>query len=141
VPMRVVMSPSEMRTAVREMSGLEVVFIDTAGRSHRDRLRMNELKTFLDSASPDEIHLCMSATTHPGHMLNVLDHFGALTFDRLILTKLDEAVTYGPAIDIVLRAKRALSYTTTGQNIPDDIERASGERLARLLLGIDSLEL
>ncbi len=141
VPMRVVMSPGEMRTAVREMSGLEVVFIDTAGRSHRDRLRMNELKTFLDAGAPDEVHLCMSATTHPGHMLSVLDHFGSLTFDRMILTKLDEAVAYGPAIDIILRANRALSYTTTGQNIPDDIELASGERLARLLLGIDSIEL
>jgi len=140
LPMRVVMSPSEMRSTVRELGDLEMIFIDTAGRSHRDRMKMNELKTFLDAAAPDEIHLCLPATTHPSHLMSVLDHFGSLTVDKVILTKLDEATTFGPVLEIILRAGRPLSYLTIGQNIPEDIERASGDRLARLMLGMDLID-
>lgn len=139
VPMKVVMSPSEMRTTIREMDQLEVIFIDTAGRSHRDRLKMNELKTFLDAAAPDETHLCLAATTHPSHMLSALDHFGSLSVDKVILTKLDEAATYGPVLDVISSAGKPISYFTTGQDIPDDIELADARRLARLVLGADSM--
>lgn len=140
VPVRVVMNPGEIRSAIREMGNLDVVFVDTAGRSQNDRMRMNELKAFLDAATPDETHLVVTATTHPAHLMSILDHFGSMAIDRLILTKLDEAATFGPVLDIVMKAGRPLSYVTVGQDIPDDIELASGERLARLLLGADHLD-
>ena len=101
---------------------------------------MNELKTFLDAAAPQEVHLCVSATTHPRHLESVLDHFGSLAVDRLVLTKLDEAASFGPAFDVVKSAGLPLSYLTVGQDIPDDIERANGMRLARLMLGRESIE-
>jgi flagellar biosynthesis protein FlhF len=140
LPMKVVMSPNEMRTVVRELNDFEMIFIDTAGRSHRDRMKLNELKTFLDAAAPDEIHLCLPATTHPSHLMSVLDNFGSLKVDKVILTKLDEATTFGPVLEIILRAGRPVSYLTIGQNIPEDIEMASGERLARLMLGMDLID-
>lgn len=141
VPVRVVMTPKEMEATVRELSQmLDVIFIDTAGRSQRDRMKMNELKTFLEAAKPNETHLCVSATTHPVHLMASLDQFGELQVDRLILTKLDEAATYGSSLDVVMRAKKPISYLTVGQDIPDDIELATGSRLARLLLGVDVLE-
>ncbi len=140
VPMRVVMSPSEMRTTLKELQHCNVVFIDTAGRSQRDTMKMNELKTFLDAAAPDETHLCINATTHPVHLMSVLDQFSSLSIDKVILTKLDEAAIFGPVLDVIMRAGKPLSYLTVGQNIPDDIELASSRRLARLLLGLDSID-
>ncbi|MCA8939058.1 MAG: flagellar biosynthesis protein FlhF [Planctomycetes bacterium] len=140
VPMRVVMSPGEIRSTIRELDDRDIIFIDTAGRSHRDRMKMNELKTFLDAAAPQEVHLCVSATTHPRHLESVLDHFGSLAVDRLVLTKLDEAASFGPVFDVVKSAGLPLSYLTVGQDIPDDIERANGMRLARLMLGRESIE-
>jgi len=141
VPVRVVMTPKEMEATVRELSQtLDVVFIDTAGRSQRDRMKMNELKTFLEAANPTETHLCVSATTHPSHLIASLDQFGGLKIDRLILTKLDEAATYGSVLDVLMRAQKPVSYLTVGQDIPDDIELATGARLARLLLGVDILD-
>src|SRR3954464_6784725 len=55
-PLRVVTTPQELREAINGMSDCEFILIDTAGRSPRDTLKINELKTFLDAATPDEIH-------------------------------------------------------------------------------------
>jgi len=53
---------------------------------------------------------------------------------KVIFTKLDEATTYGNMLNFALKAKRPVSYLTTGQNVPDDIETADPERLACLVV-------
>ncbi|MCC6466403.1 MAG: flagellar biosynthesis protein FlhF [Planctomycetes bacterium] len=139
VPVRIVMTPGEIRSAMAELRDRDIVFIDTAGRSPRDQLRINELRAFLDAAQPDETHLVVSATTHPRHLDSLLERFGGEAIHKLVLTKLDEAASYGPALDVILGAGKPLSYITTGQDIPDDIEVADRMRIARLMLGLDEL--
>ncbi|MEE9311190.1 MAG: flagellar biosynthesis protein FlhF [Planctomycetota bacterium] len=139
VPVRIVMTPGEIRAAMAELRDRDIVFIDTAGRSPRDRMRINELRAFLDAAEPDETHLVVSATTHPRHLDSLLDRFGGDQIQKLVLTKLDEAASYGPTFDVILGANKPLSYITTGQDIPDDIEVADPNRISRLVLGLDEL--
>ena len=59
--------------------------------------------------------------------------------DRLILTKLDEADGLGPLLALLARTGLPVSYVTTGQAVPDDIEPAARARLARLILGHESV--
>lgn len=139
VPVRIVMTPGEIRAAMAELRDRDIVFIDTAGRSPRDRMRINELRAFLDAAEPDETHLVVSATTHPRHLDSLLERFGGDQIQKLVLTKLDEAASYGPTFDVILGANKPLSYITTGQDIPDDIEVADPNRISRLILGTDEL--
>ncbi len=61
-PLRVVGSPDDLREAVAAMSDCDYVLIDTAGRSPKDTLKLNELKTFLEAANPEEVHLVLSTT-------------------------------------------------------------------------------
>lgn len=138
VPVRIVMTPGEIQAALRELRECDLVFIDTAGRSPKDAMRMNELRAFMLAAQPDETHFVFPATHHPRQVHAAIEKFGA-GVGRLVLTKLDEAAALGPALDIVLGAGKPLSYITTGQNIPGDIEVADSHRLARLLLGLDEL--
>ncbi|MBN2212165.1 MAG: flagellar biosynthesis protein FlhF [Sedimentisphaerales bacterium] len=141
VPLRVVLTPAELKDAVAEMrTTMDYVFIDTAGRSQRDKLKIKELKTFLDAASPDEVHLVLSGTAHHTHMLNAAEEFRKLGVDRLILTKLDEAVSFGVVLSVMKKIDAAISYVTTGQDVPDDIEVGTGRRLARLLLGLETVQ-
>jgi flagellar biosynthesis protein FlhF len=65
----------------------------------------------------------------------VVERFAPLGFDRLILTKLDEADRLGALLGVVSRAGRPVSYLTIGQGVPDDIEAADRDRLAALILG------
>ncbi|MBI5365470.1 MAG: AAA family ATPase, partial [Planctomycetes bacterium] len=112
----------------------DVVLLDTAGRSPNDQERLDELLPFLEAARPDEVHLVLSATTHPDNLIDMAHKFALCRFTRVILTKLDEAARLGPVVDVLARMRVPISYVTTGQGIPRDIEVADAARLAALIL-------
>jgi flagellar biosynthesis protein FlhF len=141
VPLRVVTDPAELQAAVaacRE-EDLDVVFVDTAGRSHRDELKMAELKEFVTAVPEAELHLVLSSTTHHKTTRSIVERFQPLGFHRVALTKLDESVSRGTLISSLLELGKPVSYITDGQNVPDDIMPADPERLADLLLKTPSL--
>ena len=140
VPLEVVVTPNDLRQAVELMSDMDIVLIDTAGRSQTDQLKIQELQTFLKAARPDEIHLVLSSTAHHSHMLSAAQEFSKLGVDRLILTKLDEAISFGVILSVLRSLNASLSYVTTGQDVPDDIEVGSGRQLARKLLGLEPID-
>jgi flagellar biosynthesis protein FlhF len=134
-PLRVVSSPEDLREAVQSMSECGFILIDTAGRSPKDTLKLNELKTFLDAAEPDEVHLVLSSIASTECVELAIDRFQDVRADKLIFTKLDEAAHVGTVLNVVNKVNKKLSYVTTGQDVPDDIEVARGRRLAQLILG------
>jgi flagellar biosynthesis protein FlhF len=134
-PLRVVMNPEELRDAVQAMSDCDFVLIDTAGRSPKDTLKLNELKTFLEAASPEEVHLVLSTTASRECAELAIERFADVRVDKIIFTKLDEANAVGNVLNIVRAVKKPLSYVTTGQDVPADIEVAKGRRVAQLILG------
>jgi flagellar biosynthesis protein FlhF len=139
LPMKVVTSPREMRRALDELSGLDLVLIDTAGRSPRDELKIQELKSLLAEARVDEVHLVLSLAASPRNLQATAEKFAPAGTTAMILTKLDEAVGMGSLLSVARRVPLPVSYLTTGQDVPDDIEHASARRVARLVLGEESL--
>jgi len=139
LPMQVVSSPREIREAVRRMSALDLVLMDTAGRSPRDGIKIRELKAFLTEAGVDEVHLVLSSVASARTLEQTAAQFAAVGTNRLILTKLDEATGLGNVLPLLRSSKLPLSYLTNGQNVPDDIETAQSGRVARLVLGIESV--
>ncbi len=135
LPLRVVQSPEELKTARTSMADRDLILIDTAGRCQKDMLKMNELNAFRSYADPDEVHLVLSAVTGERVMKNVLDRFEGIEPDSIILTKVDEAVTCGSLLSIIARLRKAVSYITTGQDVPSDIELARPEKMAELIIG------
>ncbi len=141
VPLKVVLSPSELNDAIEEMRQTkDVILVDTAGRSHTDAIKLKELKAYIASATPDEIHLVLSGTSSQSSIMSAAEEFGKLGVDRVILTKLDEAISFGVIFSVLRKLDASLSYVTTGQDVPDDIEVAAGGRLARLLLGEEGIK-
>lgn len=139
LPMRVVTSPPEMRRTMDELAGLDLVLIDTAGRSPRDELQINELRRLLVEAKVDEVHLVLSLTAGLRSLLATAEKFAVAGTTSLLLTKLDEAASLGNALSLCRQVQLPISYLTTGQDVPDDIEPANPTRLARLILGQDRL--
>ena len=135
IPLAVANSPGEMRQAIDELGDVDIVLIDTAGRSPRDEVKIRELADFLAEARPDEVHLVLSAVAGEKSLREAVERFAAVHADRLILTKLDEADGLGGILAVLGQADRPVSYLTTGQAVPDDIEPADRGRLARLILG------
>jgi flagellar biosynthesis protein FlhF len=139
LPMKVVTSPREMRRALDELSGLDLVLIDTAGRSPRDELKIQELKSLLAEARVDEVHLVLSMVASPKSLQATAEKFAPAGTTAMVLTKLDEAVGMWSLLSVARRVTLPVSYLTTGQDVPDDIEHASARRVARLILGEESL--
>lgn len=139
LPMKVVTSPQEMRRALDELSDLDLILIDTAGRSPRDELKIQELKSLLNEANVDEVHLVMSLTASVRSIKMTCDQFSSVNPTSLILTKLDEAAGAGSLLSVSRDVNLPFSYLTTGQDVPEDIEPANASRVARLVLGEDRL--
>lgn len=137
-PLAVVSSPAEIKDAVARMGDLDFVLIDTAGRSPKDAVKLAELKQFLASASPDEVHLVLSSTCGLESTKLALRRFSGVRADRLIFTKLDEAAELGVLPNVTALTLLPLSYVTTGQDVPNDIETASSARLAAQILSAES---
>lgn len=138
LPMEVVEKPSQMRPALDRLGDVDLVLIDTAGRSPRSDARIDQLVGLLRSAQPDETHLVLSATSSTATIQSALRGFAPVRPTAAILTKLDESpYTAGVLSAIVANDRFAgipLSYTTNGQQVPDDISIADPESLLSRLL-------
>jgi flagellar biosynthesis protein FlhF len=136
-PLKVVGNPEELRDAMASMSGMDFVLIDTAGRSPNDVMKLNELRELLASIQPDEVHLVLSSTSGPTCIELAVQRFSDVRVDKVIFTKLDEAVHVGVVLNVMRKINKSLSYVTTGQNVPNDIELGRGRMVARMILGED----
>jgi flagellar biosynthesis protein FlhF len=138
LPMEVVSTPREMREAVNRLSGLDLIFMDTAGRSPKDELKIQELKSMLAEAAADEVHLVLSSVASASSLISTAKQFAQVGTTALVLTKLDEATGLGNLLPLVRGTQLPLSYLTDGQNVPDDIQVADPRRLARVVLGMET---
>jgi len=135
LPVEIASSPRDAARACESLADVDVILIDTAGRSQNDHMKLSELRAFLASAEPDETQLVLSATAGPRALARETDAFGAVGIDRIVLTKLDEAATFGPLVGLVAKLGKSVSFLTHGQEVPDHIEFGRSRRLASLVLG------
>ena len=135
LPLQVVLTPGEMQQAVHALSDCDVILIDTAGRSQNDDGRLEELQQFMAAAAPHEVHLVLAGTAGEKVLQREAEAFSRVGVDKIVLTKLDEAVSFGVLVNVIRRVGKELSFFTTGQEVPDHIELGRPGRLAELILG------
>lgn len=135
LPLQVASSPSTMQQAIAALGDCDVVLIDTAGRSQNDAGRLEELKSFISAASPHEVHLVLSSTAGEKVLLHEAGAFAEVGIHKIVLTKLDEAVSFGMLVNVIREVGKQLSFVTTGQEVPTHLEIGRADRLADLVLG------
>ena len=133
LPVRVAGTPAEMERACATLADCDTIFIDTAGRSPQDAVRLDELRDLLKACGPAEKHLVLSMATAESVLERTVERFRPLQPDRLLLTKLDEAVMFGSIANLVASTSLPISFITNGQEVPDQIEPADAARLASLI--------
>ena len=134
LPLEIVYNPAELASSIERHRDKELILIDTAGRSQHNEYQMRELEEFLRVNPRIEKHLVISATTKLTDARQIMNKFSQVEPDKIIFTKIDETGTLGMIINLLRDSKYSLSYITTGQSVPDDIERASADVLTNLLL-------
>jgi len=127
-------SREDLTRALQKMEGRDVILIDTAGQSHRDIKRLNELGELLGKDLSIETHLVLSAAVKPEDMKEAGINFSILKPSSYVFSKVDETRTRGGIIDQLLDLKLPISYITNGQRVPEDIIPATQRRVLRLIL-------
>ena len=137
-PMTIVYSKDEINSAIEKYADYDLVFVDTAGFSHKNTPQRDDMKKLLDEIDTKyskEVYLVLSATTKYKDLLEIVDIYHEITDYKFIFTKLDETTTYGNLLNIKLYAGAELSYMTIGQNVPDDIAIFDTQKIVKQLLG------
>ncbi len=134
IPIEVIYTPQELRNALRRHQDKQLVLIDTAGRCPSNQPQIAELESLMAVDSSIEKQLVLSATTKFTECLDAVQRFQPSNPQKYLFTKLDEACNLGTIFSLMFHEPKPLSYITTGQNVPDDIEFAEPERLTTLML-------
>lgn len=134
VPLEVASGKHELDQALWRHRDADLVLIDTAGRSPYQAQEIQALAHILEGR--DDIHpfLVLSATTDYGNLMSTARKFERLSYKSTIFTKLDEVQDISAMVNFLVSEPGPVSFFTTGQRVPEDIEKASRKRLARLML-------
>lgn len=124
---------ADLKTALRQLRDKDVVLIDTAGQSHYDGKRMEELAGLMSSHASISCHLLLSTGINESEMLAAAENFGKLNFDSYIFTKTDETRAKGVIINHLLRHRKPVSFVTNGQRVPEDIFKATRTNVLGLM--------
>jgi flagellar biosynthesis GTPase FlhF len=130
VPLRVVASPDLLADAIDDDDDLTL--IDTAGRSPRDVAAINELADGIRGCSPIETHLVIAAGSTAQTIESFANRYRTLNPARLLFTKLDEIDDAPEMTRAPVRLGLPITWVTTGQSVPEDLEEPSAQRVLEL---------
>ncbi|MDR0641092.1 MAG: flagellar biosynthesis protein FlhF [Treponema sp.] len=137
IPVAYVDSQEELRKTMALFSeGVDLILIDTFGKSPRDAVKLGEMKRILDACgSRAELYLTIMASTKTSDLQDILRQFEPFGYQSVIITKVDETMRMGNIISVLAEKGKSVSYITTGQTVPTDIQRADVVRLLCCLEG------
>lgn len=127
VPVHAVHDADSLRAALETLAGKRLVLIDSIGVGQRDA-RVAEQSALFEEQNVSRI-LLLSAAGQPETLDEVVQAYGAERLAGAILTKVDEAVSLGGAIDCAIRRRLKVSHMTDGQRVPEDIHLAQSSYL------------
>lgn len=132
----VAVSNNDLRNQIdKYAAAVDYVFIDTVGASPNDTkllLNMKDIVYFRENNN-FKTYLTLSASTKNSDMKEIIHSYSMFNYDSLIITKLDETKSVGNIISVLSDTQKTLSYITTGQSVPHNIEIASVSKLLKLL--------
>lgn len=134
IPIHVVYDSHELKKVLDSNPSKQLIIIDTAGRSPHNNDQLDELKDLLQVDDTIEKYLVLSATTKYKDALDIVKKFSVCSPHKVIFTKIDETRNIGTIVNLLYQSPMSLSYVTTGQNVPDDIELVNPNKLTQLIL-------
>jgi flagellar biosynthesis protein FlhF len=131
-PVFVVRDENDLELTLLDLQTKHLVFIDTIGMSQKDK-RVIEQTSMLSGrgglARPVKRLLLLGAPSQGITLEEVVRAYGGPGLAGCVLTKIDEALTFGPVLDVVIRHQLLVRYVTNGQRVPEDLHLANARYL------------
>jgi len=137
IPFFTVSEGKRLRETIGNLSEMDVILIDTVGRSHYDYWRLGEIKAILYSSDRGmDVHLVISCNYSNDEAIEVVNRYRAIfPVTSLLLTKIDETKKPGILLNLPVKTELSLSYLSIGQRVPEDIKLLTPKKVADYLLG------
>jgi len=137
IPLEIATGREEFNKSLSRLADKEVIYVDTPGTSRNDMANLRKINETLKSETPLELNLLLSLTTSRECMMEVASRYQIFDYNHVILTRADECMRVGFLWEVLDRIAKPVSYITNGQNVPHDIEKASPQKIARMIIGKD----
>jgi flagellar biosynthesis protein FlhF len=124
----------EFLETLKRLKELDIILIDTTGQNPSSPHTQTNLSKFFGGMPELEHHLLLSATWSEGNLAAAIRGFSPVPLHSIIITKVDESQDISGLFNQLCRHRVPVTYLTTGQRIPEDLESASRQRIVGLLL-------
>ena len=134
IPIEVAFSPEDYAKSLKRYVDMDIILVDTAGRSQNNLIQVGEIHDFLADEKPDEMHLVINATTKLEDCSSILAAFLPLGVTHIIYSKADETLSHGTLLDIMQMSNLPISYIANGQRVPEDLVLAEVDNIVEMIL-------
>jgi flagellar biosynthesis protein FlhF len=135
IPLEVAVSQQDFLSCLGRHQQADLILVDTAGRSPKDRVGHEELVAMTRGSLKIETHLVLAAPVAESVQMDTIRRYQSLPIHKIIMTKLDETSRYGSMYNLLSQSRIPVSYLSAGQRVPEDLEAATRQGLVDLVLG------
>lgn len=128
--------PRDLLEMLEKKKDWDLVVVDSAAECPRVKEDLGDLLDFRDVDLPVSFHLTLAMTEKEVHMDRMIRGFSHLGLESLIFNRLDESWSYGEIFNLSLRWSLPISFFGVGRSVPEDLERASRERVVERIFGL-----
>ena len=138
---KVARDDAELAQYLYQLRSKRLVLIDTAGMGQRDTRLSEQLDTLVNNEKVViRNYLVVPATAQRRVVQETLEHFHHIPLAGCILSKVDESLSLGEILSVLIQHELPIAYITNGQRVPEDIDSANAQQLVRTVLNRDTLE-
>jgi flagellar biosynthesis protein FlhF len=131
---------ADLKIALNELKGKHTILIDTVGVSQRDKMVADQVAMLSDQRLNIQKLLCLNSTNTGDTLIDVIRAYRGQGLAGCVMTKIDEAMTVGNIIDVMVREKLKLFYVTNGQRVPEDLHLANKQQLVHRAFQRDTVK-
>jgi flagellar biosynthesis protein FlhF len=128
-------TPAALASALDDCRHNDLVLIDTPGLS-RNEMEVSEDFAQVIGAHPGiDTHLVLPASMRTADLKRAASQYSLFRPRKLLFTRLDETETLGPILSMSIRMEKPMSFFSSGQRIPEDLQPATVDLLLDAILG------
>ncbi len=134
VPVLSANTTQELQHAIYKLQDRNLILIDTAGISHRDRELIKKLALINKTDHEIKTQIVISANSQSNCLHDTIKTFQFANLQGSILTKIDEASSLGPAISNIIKHRLPVAFISNGQRVPEDLQIARSSTIVSCAL-------
>lgn len=131
-----IQEPEDLAGVLAKNNDCDLVLVDTTGRPVKQVKILEDLQILRSKTPGIEFHLVLSAAEKAGILDSAVRMYSNLGVRSLAFNKLDESWQFTDAFNIAAKWAVPMSFFGTGPEVPDDVERASRERVVEQIFGL-----